>query len=98
MRAWAVLSNHYHALADSPEGTGETLRKWLSEFHRSSAIALNQFEQIEGRRVWFNFRESHITHDKSYFARLRYTNENPVHHGLVKVASLPCRLHIQHQP
>jgi len=88
LRAWAVLSNHYHLLADSPNGSGETLRKWLHEFHRTTAIRLNELDQTEGRRVWFNFRESHITHQTSFFARLRYVNENPVRHRLVPVARL----------
>jgi len=66
LRAWAVLSNHYHLLADSPNGSGETLREWLHGFHRTTAIRLNELDQTEGRRVWFNFRESHITHQTSF--------------------------------
>ena len=86
MRGWSVLANHYHLLADSPEGTGETLRAWLTAFHRTTAIALNKLDDCEGRRVWFSFRETHITHQTSYLARLRYVNENAVHHKLVAVA------------
>ncbi|MEK6231703.1 MAG: hypothetical protein N2A42_07610 [Luteolibacter sp.] len=87
LRAWSVFSNHYHFLADSPKGSGETLRKWLGEFHRSSAIQLNQIDGVQGRRVWMNFRESLITHQTSLLARLKYVNENPVKHGLVDVAT-----------
>ncbi len=86
MRAWAVLANHYHFLADSPAGTGETLRAWLTAFHRTTAIALNKLDDCEGRRVWFSFRDTHITHQTSYLARLRYVNENAVHHRLLAVA------------
>ena len=86
LRAWAMLANHYHFVADSPEGSGETLRAWLTEFHRTTAIALNKLDDTAGRRVWFNFRETHITHQTSYLARLRYVNENPVHHKLVTAA------------
>jgi len=87
LRAWAVFSNHYHFLAQSPEGSGESLREWLSEFHRSSAIRINQMDSIEGRRIWMNFRESFITHQISFLARLKYVNDNPVRHGLVDVAT-----------
>ncbi len=87
LRAWAVFSNHYHFLAKSPEGSGESLRVWLSEFHRNTAILINQIDGIEGRRIWMNFRESLITHQTSFLARLRYVNENPVRHGLVDVAT-----------
>ena len=87
LRAWAVFSNHYHFLAKSPEGSGESLREWLSEFHRSSAIQINQMSGSEGKRIWMNFRESLITHQTSFLARLKYVNENPVRHGLVDVAT-----------
>ncbi len=81
--AWAVFSNHYHFLADSPQGSGESLRTWLTELHRSAAVALNRISDTPGRRVWMNFRETRITYPNSYLARLRYVNENPVKHGLV---------------
>jgi len=87
LRAWAVMSNHYHILADSPEQSGESLREWLREFHRTTAIAVNRLSSVTGRRVWMNFRDSLITHQTSYLARLHYINENPVKHGLVKVAT-----------
>lgn len=88
IKAWAVLANHYHILVDSPEGTGESLRVWLTNFHRTTAIALNQVDETPGRRVWFNFWESHITHQTSYLVRLRYVNENAVHHKLVPLARM----------
>jgi putative transposase len=87
LRAWAVFSNNYHFLAQSPASGGESLRDWLSEFHRSAAVAVNRIDGAEGRRVWMNFRESSITHQTSYLARLKYVNENPVRHGLVDIAS-----------
>jgi len=83
LRAWSVFSNHYHFMADSPEGSGESLRAWLTELHRSAAVRLNQLSESPGRRVWMNFRETRITYQNSYLARLRYVNENPVKHGLV---------------
>ncbi len=87
LRAWAVLSNHYHFLADSPKGSGESLRVWLTEFHRQAAIEVNLRSAAVGRRVWMNFRDTHITHQTSYLARLRYVNENPVRHRLVDLAN-----------
>jgi putative transposase len=86
MRAWAVLANHYHFVADSPEGGAETLRRWLTDFHRTTAIALNQLDRCDGRRIWFNFRDTHITHQTSYLARLPYVHENPVRHKIVAAA------------
>ena len=42
---------------------------------------------VLGLTVWFNYRETRITHQRSYFARLHYTHDNPVKHGLVPVAN-----------
>ena len=87
LRAWAVLSNHYHFLAESPAATATSLREWLEEFHRQSATAVNELAGCRGRRVWMNFRDTRVTHQTSYMARLRYVNQNPVHHRLVPEAS-----------
>ncbi len=88
LRAWAVMANHYHFLAESPAATGESLRDWLQDFHRRSAMRVNKLSGSPGRRVWMNFRETRITHQTSYLARLRYVNENPVHHRLVNSATM----------
>jgi putative transposase len=87
VHAWVVLSNHYHLMARSPLGSGESLRAWLRELHRTAAIALNQLANAPGRRVWMNFRESQITHQRSYLARLNYIHQNPVRHGVATSAT-----------
>jgi putative transposase len=41
--------------------------------------------------VWHNFRETLLTYQKSYLARLNYVHHNAVKHGLVRVANqYPC--------
>jgi putative transposase len=87
MRARAVLKNHYHFLAGSPERTAGSLRPWLIDFHRRTAMEVNRLAGCAGRRVWMNFWESRITHQTSYLARLRYVNQNPVHHRIVEDAT-----------
>lgn len=47
---------------------------------------MNRLDTTPARRVWYQFRETRLTHQTSYLARLRYTHENPVHHRLVAVA------------
>lgn len=86
LRAWVVLSNHYHFQADSPTAGGESLAGWLREFHRQSAVEVNRRAGCPERRVWMNYRDSLITHQTSYLARLQYIHQNPVRHGLVRVA------------
>jgi putative transposase len=86
LHAWAVLANHYHFLAESPIASAENLCVWLREFHRGVSVLLNRVDATPGRRVWMNFRDTRITHQTSWLARLRYVNENPVKHKLVAVA------------
>lgn len=88
MEAWAVLNNHYHFVAQSPRGEDGaiSLRKWLRHLHADIAREVNRLDATPGRKVWHNFRETLLTHRKSYLARLHYTHANAVHHGLVAVA------------
>jgi putative transposase len=86
LKAWVVLNNHYHFLARSPNEAGTSLSTWLREFHRRTAGAINQLDSAPGRRVWMNYRESLITHQTSFLARINYIHQNPVKHGLVAVA------------
>jgi putative transposase len=89
LEAWAVFSNHYHFIGRSPDEveSAESLTTFLREMHSKTAIEINAEDQVPQRRVWYNFRETLLTFEKSYFARLNYTHQNPVHHGLARVAS-----------
>jgi putative transposase len=87
LQAWAVLSNHYHFVAISPEVGAGNLSKFISHLHTSTARFLNKSDGVEERRVWHNYWETQITHDTSHYARLKYVNENAVHHGLVDQAT-----------
>jgi len=83
LQAWAVLSNHYHFIAKSPlEGKG-SLAKWIGALHRKTAIHLNGLDETSGRKVWYNYFDTPLTFQKSYFARLNYVNNNAVKHELV---------------
>ena len=82
LEAWAVFSNHYHFVAKSPQNA-ETLREMLKKLHGSSARWLNSRDSAPGRKVWHNFRETRLTYEASYYARLSYVHRNAVHHGLV---------------
>lgn len=81
LQAWAVLSNHYHFIAASPEDTG-TLRRFLAKLHMTTAKQLNEWDEAPGRKVWYQFWDSHITFERSYLARLNYVHHNPAHHGV----------------
>ena len=85
LRAWAVLSNHYHFVAQSPSDPGN-LSKFLGKLHMQTAKELNLQDNTPGRKVWHQFCEKHITFERSYLARLHYVHCNPAKHGVVPLA------------
>ena len=85
LEAWAIFSNHYHFVAQSPIDAS-TLRKFITHFHSITAKALNRLHQQPGRRVWYQYWDTQLTYLNSYFARLNYVMQNPVKHGLVDLA------------
>ncbi|HWW60067.1 MAG TPA: transposase [Thermoanaerobaculia bacterium] len=81
LQAWALFSNHYHLVISCEDG--EQVRRLLRALHIDSAIDLNRRDEKKGRQVWFQYWDTRLTHEGSWLARLRYTHENAVHHGLV---------------
>ena len=56
----------------------------IRKLHSLTTRELNQRENQLGRtRLWQNFRETCLTHQHSYLARLHYVHQNAVHHKLV---------------
>ena len=86
LQAWAIMGNHYHFIAVSP-ADASSLADFISRLHEYSAKKLNRLDKTNRRKVWHNFWDSHITHQTSYLARLRYVHQNPVHHGVIDNAS-----------
>ncbi|HJZ83453.1 MAG TPA: hypothetical protein VKD91_23995 [Pyrinomonadaceae bacterium] len=86
-RTWAVFSNHYHFVGRSPDEGAENLGQMLGLLHEKTAKWLNKVDNEGGREVWHNFWETRLTHQRSYLARLNYVHQNPVKHGLVRVAN-----------
>jgi putative transposase len=88
--AWAVFSNHYHFLAHSPSGQSDatSLKSMLACLHEKTAKWVNRLDGNPGRKVWFNYRETRLTYQKSYLARLNYVHQNAVKHRLVASAHL----------
>ena len=89
LQAWAVLPNHYHFVAKSPEDAS-TLRRFLSKLHMTTAKQLNAWDAMPGRKVWYQYWDSCITFERAYLARLNYVHHNPAHHGVTdNVSKLP---------
>jgi len=86
LQAWAVMTNHYHFIALSPADPS-TLRRVLNKLHMTTAKAVNELDNMPGRKVWHEFWETRLTFERSYLARLHYVNQNPTHHKLTQIAS-----------
>lgn len=89
LEAWAIFSNHYHFVAHSPleAPNASNLSAMLHMLHVKTAGWVNRLDGAPGRRVWFNFRDTRLTYQKSFLARLNYVHHNAVKHGLVPEAS-----------
>jgi putative transposase len=83
LQAWAVFPNHYHFVGVSPENPA-CLRNFLGKLHACTARDINHADGTPGRKVWHQFRDTRLTYERSYFARLHYVHANAVHHGLVR--------------
>jgi putative transposase len=86
LEAWAVFANHYHFVArGNPDS--QNLGEFVHDLHGVSARELNKLDNVPGRPVWFNFRDTRLTLQHSYLARLNYVHQNAVKHKLVAMAN-----------
>ena len=76
LQAWAVFSNHYHFIARSPDD-GKTLRPMIQRLHSQTSREVNRLDGAQGRKVWFQYWDTCLTYEKSYYARLNYVHNNP---------------------
>jgi putative transposase len=83
LQAWCVFSNHYHLVV---QASGPSLRAMLALLHSAASRELNKAQHEGGRRVWYQYRDTLLTYERSWLARLKYTHENAVKHGLVRDA------------
>ena len=77
---WVILDNHYHLMVQAGED-GTLLSEIMRDIHKFTAIWLNKYDNEPKRKVWYNYWDSCINYERSYFARLNYIWYNPVKHG-----------------
>jgi putative transposase len=80
------MSNHYHFVALSPDDP-QNLGSMLGKLHGEIAREFNAEDRTAGRKIFYQYWDTHITFQRSYLARLNYVHQNPVHHGVVRKAS-----------
>ncbi len=87
IEAWAIFPNHYHLITRSPieRERANKLSKIINSIHSRTARELNKSEDAAGRRIWFQYFDTCLTFEESYYARLAYVHRNAVHHGIVNL-------------
>lgn len=81
---WVILDNHYHLMGNAPDEV-ETLSKIINDVHKFNALWIkkNISESAGVKKIWYNYWDTCITYETSYFARLNYIWYNPVKHGYI---------------
>ncbi len=83
VQAYVVMDNHYHFLSRAPDDAS-SLSTFMMSIHRFTAKEWNKAENRTGRTVWYNYWDTCITSEKSYFARFNYIHFNPIKHIVVE--------------
>jgi putative transposase len=82
IRAWVILSNHYHLLVYVPNF--ERLSKIFNLIHGSTSRQWNLEDNLMGRKVWYCYCDRAIRSQRHYYTTLNYIHYNPVKHNLIK--------------
>jgi putative transposase len=85
LQAWAVFPNHYHFIGVVGVNA-DNLARFVGHVHAATAKQINGMDGSSGRKVWFQYWDSHITFPRSYLSRLNYVHCNAVKHGVVRDA------------
>lgn len=83
LKAWVVLSNHYHVIVQAPETGAETLPRFIASYHKFTAARWNEEDGQPGRKVWWNYWDTCLFTEADYRSRWNYVHWNPVKHLLV---------------
>ncbi|HEY5729244.1 MAG TPA: transposase [Anaerolineales bacterium] len=83
LHAWAVMVNHYHFIAQSPENA-LSLKMLMQGLHSINAKFVNRMDGTPGRRIWYNYWDTCLQTETSYYMRMNYVLLNPMKHGLVE--------------
>jgi len=79
--AWVILDNHYHLLLRTEKDN--QLGKFINLIHGGSSYQLNKIENKQRRKTWFNYWDTCVRNEKTFWTRFNYIHNNPVKHGYV---------------
>ena len=69
LQAWAVFPNHYHFVGRNQDPSGN-LGLFLKHLRAETARELNRRDDRRDRTVWFNFWDTKLTFERSYFGEV----------------------------
>ncbi len=81
LQAWAIFPNHYHIVAESDQPS--LIIPFIRYLHSVSAKYVNRLDETPARKVWHQYWDTHLTHEKSFLARLNYVHTNAAKHKVV---------------
>ncbi len=79
-----ILDNHYHLMADA-KGNADKLSSIMREIHKFTALWIKKNNALgkQAEKIWYNYWDTCITFENSYYTRINYIWFNPVKHGYV---------------
>jgi putative transposase len=81
--AWAVLSNHYHALVGVKNL--DEVSTAIKNLHGTTSREWNLADGVIGKRqTWYHFSDRKIRGDEHFYQAMNYIHYNPVKHGYTK--------------
>jgi putative transposase len=84
LEEWVVLHNHYHLMAESPD-KADSLSGIMRDIHKFTAMWMRKNIQAATglEKIWWNYWDTCLTYERSYFTRLNYLWYNPQKHGVI---------------
>src|SRR3989304_8506305 len=58
---YVILNNHYHLM--NKIGNADEIAKFMAEINGASSHAINQADNVRGRKIWWNYYD-HIIRDE----------------------------------
>ena len=80
--SWVILDNHYHCQIKVKQGID--LPNFVQKIHGLSSRNLNKLEDIEGRKIWWNYWDKCLNTEKDFWIHFNYIHNNPIKHGYIK--------------
>ena len=82
---WVLLDDHYHIMFQADVKGEHTIAELINNFHKFSSLYIrkNLSPSKLPEHIFYNYWDTCITFERSYFTRINYIYMNPVKHGYV---------------